>query len=250
MERDIVLAAATITRAFEDCPIAFIFGDRNRNIILANRAAAQLLGYTSASELIGKPVYSMIDSLTISEEKHDGFYDHYMDNGPLQSQIGEERPLVGKKCNGETIPIAISLYKVSDEKGDYIVDVMRDRTKELNTLAQLQEYTNTIEQQKAELEELNEQNQQTIQDLAKAKSDLSLKLKRSALQRLIIVLLFSTVVGFYIIANIMALFPQAAKAVAALNRDATMLIINGLIGSISYIMGRQSNKPDKNEETE
>ncbi|NOY43314.1 MAG: PAS domain S-box protein [Planctomycetes bacterium] len=97
-----------------------------------NSAAEQLFGY-SASEVLGKNVKLLMPSPFA--EEHDGYLAHYGQSGE-KNIIGQGREVIGKRKDGATIPVHLSVSEVhsqtngSASSSRLFTGILRDLTQE------------------------------------------------------------------------------------------------------------------------
>jgi two-component system sensor kinase FixL len=88
---------------------AVIFIDRQARIVIFNPAAENIFGYSRA-EALGQKINKLMAEPYASE--HDRYLDHYEKTGE-QRAIGRIRTVAGKRKNGETFPIELSVTQVA-----------------------------------------------------------------------------------------------------------------------------------------
>src|SRR6185503_9290697 len=96
--------------------------DSSGAITTFNAAAERLFGY-SASEIIGKPIETLMPEPYHSE--HRRYMERYLSGGDAHV-IGIGREVLGKRANGEVFPIALSVGEARDSKGARFVGIIRD----------------------------------------------------------------------------------------------------------------------------
>src|SRR5688572_23221266 len=84
---------------------AIIVIDARGAITTFNAAAERLFGYASA-DVLGKPIELLMPEPYHSE--HKGYIDRYLATGEPRI-IGIGREVLGRRANGETFPIALSV---------------------------------------------------------------------------------------------------------------------------------------------
>src|SRR5439155_11638256 len=87
-----------------------------------NPAAERLFGY-SAAEVIGRNVSMLMPSP--DHDQHDGYLAHYRDTGE-QRIIGIGRQVVGKRKNGTTFPLHLSVVAVPLDRRTSFTGVLHD----------------------------------------------------------------------------------------------------------------------------
>lgn len=101
---------------------AIIVIDDRGAISTFNAAAERLFGY-AAAEVLGKPVDLLMPEPYHSE--HKGYIDRYLATGEPRI-IGVGREVVGRRANGETFPIALSVGEAHTPNGRRFVGIIRD----------------------------------------------------------------------------------------------------------------------------
>ena len=101
---------------------AIIVIDDRGAITTFNAAAERLFGY-AAAEVLGKPVDLLMPEPYHSE--HKGYIDRYLATGEPRI-IGIGREVLGRRANGETFPIALSVGEARDANGRRFVGIIRD----------------------------------------------------------------------------------------------------------------------------
>lgn len=108
-----------MVNATQDAVVAI---DTERRIDLFNPGAERIFGY-SAQETFGQKVNVLMDTPYASE--HDGYVDRYERTGEAHA-IGRIRIVSGRRKNGETFPMELSVAKVSLRAGVRYVALIRD----------------------------------------------------------------------------------------------------------------------------
>jgi two-component system sensor kinase FixL len=101
---------------------AVISIDAERQVDLFNPGAERMFGYT-AKEIEGNRVNVLMDEPYASE--HDGYVDRYERTGEAHA-IGRIRIVSGRRKNGETFPMELSIARVPLEVGVRYVALIRD----------------------------------------------------------------------------------------------------------------------------
>jgi two-component system, LuxR family, sensor kinase FixL len=101
---------------------AIVLIDSRGCIRAFNAAAERLFGYR-ADEVVGKPVDILMPEPYHSQ--HRGYIDRYLATGEPHI-IGTGREVLGRRANGESFPIALSVGEASDESGRRFVGIIRD----------------------------------------------------------------------------------------------------------------------------
>lgn len=138
---------------FQFATLPILLVNHTGGIILANKQATELFGY-SAEELISIRVEDLIpDRFRGSHENHRNRYNQKPENRPM----GKGLQLSGKKKNGIEFPVEISLghYKVDDEQ--FVIAFVIDISKRLESENALRAQKDELEKVNAQIEKLNEE---------------------------------------------------------------------------------------------
>jgi PAS domain S-box-containing protein/putative nucleotidyltransferase with HDIG domain len=118
-------AEAKLEVIVEAAPSAIISADREQHIIMFNKAAENMFGY-SAGEVMGKDVTFLLPIRF--HDTHPKYVDEFTNKASNENAILIPRELVGLRANGEEFPVEVSVSKV-DNKGKMILTViMQDIT--------------------------------------------------------------------------------------------------------------------------
>lgn len=150
-----LLSDQRIRELLEAAPDAILQVDEGGRIILLNRVAEQMFGY-SREELLGQPVEMLIPpELRARHQAHRHAYRQH----PTRRSMGIGMTLEGLRKDGTRFPAEISLSPSSTEEGFRITAIIRDVTeRRLNEerLRQVQEaYTRELELRTREMERAN-----------------------------------------------------------------------------------------------
>lgn len=116
-------------------PDAMIVIDEKGVIQSFNAAAERLFDYF-ALEAVGRNVRILMPSP--DHERHDGFLARYIETGE-EHIIGIGRVVTGRRKDGSTFPMHLSIGEMRQEKRRYFVGFIRDLTERQETQAQLHE---------------------------------------------------------------------------------------------------------------
>ena len=105
---------------------AIIVIDDGGAITTFNAAAERLFGYAVA-DVLGKPVDLLMPEPYHSE--HKGYIDRYLATGEPRI-IGVGREVLGRRANGDTFPIALSVGEVQGSSSRSFVGIIRDLSAE------------------------------------------------------------------------------------------------------------------------
>jgi two-component system sensor kinase FixL len=118
---------STELRALLDAAVdAIVIMDEQGRIITFNDAAEKLFGYT-AEEALGQAVELLMPEPYRSE--HPGYVRRYLETGEARI-IGVGREALGRRANGETFPIALSVGEARGPEGRRFVGIIRDLSSE------------------------------------------------------------------------------------------------------------------------
>jgi len=140
----------------EAAPDAIIEVDRQGRILLLNLVTEKLFGY-SREELLGRSVEMLVpDALRGGHAQHRADYWAH----PITRPMGIGLALHGRRKDGSSIPVEISLSPVKSEDGFRVTAVIRDISERRQTeerLRQMQEaYTRELESRNREVERANQ----------------------------------------------------------------------------------------------
>lgn len=139
----------------EAAPDAIIEVDGEGCILTLNARTEQLFGY-SREELLGKTVDALVpDHIRANHASHRADYAAR----PLTRPMGSGLSLEGRRKNGSTFPVEISLSPVKSEDGYRVTAVIRDTTDRKQAEDRLQaiqaQYTHELELRNREIEVAN-----------------------------------------------------------------------------------------------
>lgn len=140
----------------EAAPDAIIEVDREGRIVLLNLVTEKLFGYTR-EELLGQPVELLVaEGVRRAHLCHrEGYWNH-----PATRPMGSGLALEGRRKDGSSFPVEISLSPVHSEEGLRITAVIRDISERKRTEDQfraMQEtYTRELELRNREVERANQ----------------------------------------------------------------------------------------------
>lgn len=121
---------ASILNGMED---GVIVSTKQGIILEVNRPTQNMFGY-KRTELIGQAIGML---MTDEQNKaHTGYIDNYLSTGKSK-MLGRSREVTGKRKDGTTFPLEISLSEVKNETKHLFVGTIRDITKQKKTDAHL-----------------------------------------------------------------------------------------------------------------
>jgi len=153
-------AEALVARRFreliEKAPDAILQVDASGRIMIANRSAELIFGY-SRSELVGSEVDLLVPLASRAQHVH---YREAFGKAGVSRPMGSGRELFARRKDGSEFPVEISLSPEQTEKGVFVTAVIRDVTDRKQAEQQirtLQEgYMRELEARKKEAERLNQ----------------------------------------------------------------------------------------------
>jgi PAS domain S-box-containing protein len=150
-----VLLERRFRELLEAAPDAIMQVDAEGRIILLNRVAEDMFGY-SRDELLGQPVEALIP--TELHARHAEHRAHYRQS-PMTRTMGSGLVLEGIRKNGSRFPVEISLSPSESVEGFRVTAIIRDTTERRTAEERLrkvrEEYTQQLADANAELEMTN-----------------------------------------------------------------------------------------------
>ena len=150
-----VRAERRFRELLEAAPDAIIEVDEDGRILTLNAVTEKSFGY-SREELLGQPVEVLVpDHIRASHAGHRAGYRAH----PVTRRMGSGLDLHGRRKNGTTFPVEISLSPVKSEDGFRVTAVIRDITERREIEDRLQavqtSYTRELEFRNREIERAN-----------------------------------------------------------------------------------------------
>ncbi len=127
--------AASVGRwkLLESAPDAIVIVDGSGRIVFSNSQAERLFGYAT-HELLGKPIEVLIpDSVRQAHVQHRSEYAA----SPRTREMGSGLELSGRRKDGSTFPVEISLSPLEEPDGRFFVSAIRDMTERRRILEAL-----------------------------------------------------------------------------------------------------------------
>ena len=126
----------------EAAPDAIIEVDREGRIVLLNLVTEKMFGYTR-EELLGKPVEILVpEALRGGHAQHRAdYWDH-----PVTRPMGSGLSLRGRRKDGSSFPVEISLSPVKTEDGFRVTAIIRDISERKQAEARFQQMQQTYTQ--------------------------------------------------------------------------------------------------------
>jgi len=139
----------------ESAPDAILELDNEGRIILLNRMAEQLFGYTR-EELLGQTVETLVPEALRKAHKHHRV--QYL-NQPITRPMGTGLKLEARRKDGSHFPVEISLSPVKSSTGSHVTTIIRDiserRQMEDQLRAAQEKYIRELELRNRESEQAN-----------------------------------------------------------------------------------------------
>jgi PAS domain S-box-containing protein len=161
-----------INSLFENATEGFVITDDEGNIVLVNPSACRIFGY-DAEEMVGQKIEMLIPDNFKRGHAHlrDQFYKY-----PQNRSMGHTRELYGKKRDGVSFPVEVSLSTYMQDNSRFVIAFIVDitRRKEIEQ--------NMLRQQK-QLEKVSDEMRKLNSDL-EAKVEERTVILKEALQRL------------------------------------------------------------------
>ncbi|MEO7837815.1 MAG: PAS domain S-box protein, partial [Anaerolineales bacterium] len=159
-------AAARLTTVANTAVDGLILIDAHGSIMMFNRACERLFRYTGR-EVIGKNVKYLMPSPY--HEEHDRYLDNYHQTGERQI-IGIGREVVGRRKDGTTFPMGLSVGEAKEDGNTVFVGIIHDLTTQKKAEADLLQ----------KMDELNRSNEELGQFAYIASHDLQEPLRMVA----------------------------------------------------------------------
>jgi PAS domain S-box-containing protein len=111
-------------RLLESVPDAMVVVDRTGQIAFLNSQAERMFGY-SPNELLGQPVEVLVpEAVRAAHVRHRSEYGE----APRTREMGSGLELKGRRKDGSTFPVEISLSPLEETEDQFIVGAIRDMT--------------------------------------------------------------------------------------------------------------------------
>jgi PAS domain S-box-containing protein len=150
-----VLLERRFRELLEAAPDAIMQVDADGRIILLNRVAEDMFGY-SRDELLGQPVEALIPKEL--HTRHTEHHAHYRQN-PMTRTMGSGLALEATRKDGSRFPVEISLSPSDSAEGFRVTAIIRDTTERRTAEERLrkvqEEYTQRLAEANAALELTN-----------------------------------------------------------------------------------------------
>lgn len=117
----------------QHCVDGMIIIDASGLVLEFNKAAEEIFGY-GPSEVVGRNVSMLMPEPDRS--RHDGYLKNYLESGTAKI-IGIGREVVGRRRDGETFPMDLSVGELPIGSGRYFIGTIRDITERQTIESQL-----------------------------------------------------------------------------------------------------------------
>ncbi len=141
---------ALYASVFEEAPVGFVVCDGGGTIVLLNRRAQLMFGYSS-DELLGQPIEALVPSAL--RGAHIRLREKYSQDPTVRS-MGEGRDLFARCKDGAEIPIEIGLAAVSTDSEHVVVASIEDISLRRKAEVRLSELTAEVQEANRGLERL------------------------------------------------------------------------------------------------
>jgi PAS domain S-box-containing protein len=133
----------------ESAPDAFIIADHHGQIVLANKEAERIFGYSRA-ELLGLPIETLIPQRfhAMHIEHRDGYA-----ASPRTRPMGSGLELYGLRKDGSEFPVEISLSPLETKEGLLVSAAIRDVTERKQAQERLRRYAEQLQQSNIDLQQ-------------------------------------------------------------------------------------------------
>jgi PAS domain S-box-containing protein len=145
----------------EAAPDAMVIVDRDGRIVLINSQAERLFGYTR-EELLGRPIEDLVPHEARAHAAHRAEY--FAD--PHPRPMGSALELAGRRKDGGTFPVEISLSPVETEDGLLVTAAVRDVTERKLLAEQLRSKNEELEQRYREVQEASRLKSQFLANMS------------------------------------------------------------------------------------
>lgn len=135
IENTLKASEAHVRSILDTVPDATVVIDDKGIVTSFSAAAVRQFGYTS-EEIVGRNVNSLMPEPYHRE--HDGYIHRYLDTGEKRI-IGIDRVVVGRRKDGSTFPMKLSVGEMRSDGKTFFTGFIRDLTERQQSEAQLQE---------------------------------------------------------------------------------------------------------------
>ncbi len=144
---------------FQYASMAIMVADKEGNIILSNKLALSLFGYTENELMLLK----VEDLIPMRFRENHVAHRHKFDANPQNRTMGIGFDLFAKKKNGDEFPVEISLGHYQTEEGRFVIAFIIDITQRKALEKAMQQQQQEMERVNEEIEKLNEDLEQKVE---------------------------------------------------------------------------------------
>lgn len=138
--QDVQASEALLRSILATVPDAMVVIDTDGAIIDFSAAAERMFGYARA-DVLGRNVNILMPSP--DRERHDGYIERYLNTG-VPRIIGIGRITVGRRANGETFPMELSIGEARTDHSRVFTGFVRDLTERQQAEIRLKELQNEL----------------------------------------------------------------------------------------------------------
>jgi PAS domain S-box-containing protein len=160
---------------FQYASTAIMVVNQQGDIVLANKYALQLFGYTEAL-IAGIKIEDLIPERFRS--KHVGQREHYQQD-PQNRTMGSGLELFARKSDGKEFPVEISLGHFQTEEGRFVIAFIIDITHRKQIERAMLEQQKVMEKVNKEIEQLNDELEEKVEHRTRQLKDTMEELERS-----------------------------------------------------------------------
>ncbi|HVC10145.1 MAG TPA: PAS domain S-box protein [Burkholderiales bacterium] len=138
-------AQARLAAVVDSAMDAMISVDEQQRIVLFNRAAEKVFGY-SLEQALGMPLERLLPARY--RAAHRGYIEHFAHTGTTSRRMGDATVLWGLRADGEEFPIEASISQLNEHGRRFYTVILRDVTLR-------KQYEDRLKRQQDELRELS-----------------------------------------------------------------------------------------------
>jgi len=152
-EASVRASESKFRKLLELAPDAIVIVDARGHMVLVNTQAQRLFGYTE-TEMLGQPV-----EILLPDAARGGHYAHRAryEAAPRTRPMGAGLDLAGRRKDGTTFPVEISLAPMPSEDGPLVMSAIRDVTDRKAVEARVSDLNADLERRVAELAAVNKE---------------------------------------------------------------------------------------------
>ena len=144
-----------------------------------NRACGAMFGY-AAEEVIGQNVSMLMTG--VNRERHDQYLAHYIETGERQI-IGIGREVEGRRKDGSTFPLELSVSEVLLDGARLFTGILRDIGARHEAERRLHDYAHHLEIKNLELEQAREQAERAEMEAEESTTDMLIAKEEAEIAR-------------------------------------------------------------------